>query len=216
VKLPSPLSKLLPAGTRRAWKQIAPLVPESAYLVGGTAIAVHLLHRSSRDLDFFLAAPEDLEALAETLSQVGKFVVTTLQSDTLNCYLDDAKLQFLSAQDQRMLEPLRTVGGLRVASIGDLLATKLNAIATRGALRDYFDVMTIETKAGRLAEEGLALFIARYRPPTPENAVVSIVRALGYLDDVADDPQLPVPRLVIERYWKKRQPEIVRHLDRHG
>jgi len=46
--------------------------------------------------------------------------------------------------------------------------------------------------------------------------VSNIVRGLGYLGDVTDDLQLPVKRSVIERYWRRRQPEIIRHLDRHA
>lgn len=206
----------MPPETLTAWERVAPVIPVSAYLVGGTAIAVHLQHRSSRDLDFFLESPEDLRHLARELNEVGNLVVTTLEDHTLNAFLDGAKLQFLHAENQRVLEPLTVFEGIRVASIGDLLAIKLNAIVGRGALRDYFDLMTIETRAGRFAEEGLGLFMARYQPELPENAVISIVRALGYLDDVADDPQLPAKRATIQKYWKKRQAEIVRHLDRYA
>jgi len=58
--------------------------------------------------------------------------------------------------------------------------------------------------------------VARYRPRVPEDVVSNIVRGLGYLGDVTDDLQLPVKRSVIERYWRRRQPEIIRHLDRHA
>jgi hypothetical protein len=48
-----PLRAFLPPDTAETWQTIAPLVPPVAYLGGGTAIAVHLEHRTSRDLDFF-------------------------------------------------------------------------------------------------------------------------------------------------------------------
>jgi hypothetical protein len=42
---------------------------ERFYLAGGTAVAVHLHHRQSRDLDLFSLSPDiDLSALAERLS----------------------------------------------------------------------------------------------------------------------------------------------------
>jgi hypothetical protein len=47
------IRKILPPDTAATWDAIAPLVPPGAYLGGGTAIAVHLGHRVSRDLDFF-------------------------------------------------------------------------------------------------------------------------------------------------------------------
>lgn len=193
-----------------------PVLPDSAYLVGATAIAVHLGHRESRDLDFFLSAPEDLVALADALGETGDFVPTTLQDDTLHGVLDEAKVQFLLADAQHVLEPLTTVAGIRVAGIGDLLATKLKVLAGRGELRDYFGVMTIEQQAGRRVEEGLALVVARYRPRVPDQVVDSIVRSLGYFGDVDDDLQLPVERKAIERYWQRRQPEVIRSLDRRA
>jgi hypothetical protein len=36
---------ILPLPTRTVWQQIAPVVPATAYLMGGTALAVRLQHR---------------------------------------------------------------------------------------------------------------------------------------------------------------------------
>ena len=55
----------IPAST---WETIARIVPPTAYLGGGTAIAVHLRHRESADLDFFFhRASVDLDQLVELL-----------------------------------------------------------------------------------------------------------------------------------------------------
>jgi hypothetical protein len=56
---------VLPDGTAETWEQVRSVIPDCAYLVGGTAIAVHLRHRVSRDLDFFLA-----EDTADTLHRL--------------------------------------------------------------------------------------------------------------------------------------------------
>jgi hypothetical protein len=93
---------------------------------------------------------------------------------------------------------------------------KLNAIAGRGELRDYYDLMAIEQQSGRSVEEGLALFLARYQPDHADSALTTILLGLGYLDDVADDPFLPIERDTITRYWQKRQPEIIAAIERHG
>ncbi|MGC1185286.1 MAG: nucleotidyl transferase AbiEii/AbiGii toxin family protein [Candidatus Dormiibacterota bacterium] len=216
MSLPPGLRQALPGATARAWEKVAPLVPEGAYLAGGTAIAVHLRHRQSRDLDFFLSTRADLGQLRDQLSQVGQFVTTMFQEDTLDGTLDDAKVQFLLADSQRVLEPMATVGGIQVAGLGDLLATKLKVIGDRGEMRDYFDIMVIEQQGGRRAEEGLALFVQRYSPTVPEAAIDHIVKGLGYFGDVPDDIELPVPRETIERYWIRRQPEIVKSIDDLG
>ncbi len=216
MSLPADLRKILPPTTARAWEKLAPLVPPETYLVGGTAIAVHLHHRQSRDLDFLLSAESDLDSLREQISNVGRFVMTRFGEGTLNGVLDSAKIQFLRAESQRIMEPLTAIAGISVAAIGDLLATKLKVIGDRGELRDYFDIMVIEQRTGRRAEEGLALFVQRYSPVVPEDAVDHIVKGLGYFGDVADDLELPVSRAAIEAYWTRRQAEIVRGIDDLG
>ena len=42
--------------------------------------------------------------------------------------------------------------------------------------------------------------------------MLHIVR-LGYFEDVADDPALPVSRQEIEDYWTQRQSAVLRWLD---
>lgn len=219
MSLPGWLGPLLPGETGHAWEQVAPLLPREAYLGGGTAIAVHLRHRQSRDLDFFYHEPVDLDVLRQRLRSRGPFAVTRQSAGTLNGLFGTTRLQFLQVgleRPERRLDPTTVVAGLPVAGLGDLLAMKLNAIAGRAQLRDYFDLMAIEQQAGRSIEEGLALFLARYQPAHADSAITPIVLGLGYLDDVADDPFLPAERDTITRYWQKRQPEIITAIERHG
>jgi nucleotidyltransferase AbiEii toxin of type IV toxin-antitoxin system len=67
---------ILPPDTALTWETIAPIVPSTAYLGGGTAIAVHLAHRVSRDLDFFFHRNSvDLDELTKKLSAAGPFAI---------------------------------------------------------------------------------------------------------------------------------------------
>lgn len=219
MSLPDWLEALLPGDAAATWEQIAPLVPAQAYLGGGTAIAVHLRHRQSRDLDFFFHEPLDLDRLQEQLRARGPFAVTERAAGTLNGLYGGTRVQFFQAgldRPERRLEPTVLVAGLQVAGLGDLLAMKLNAIAGRGQLRDYFDLMAIEQQGGRTAEEGLALFLARYQPEHADSALTPVLLALGYLDDVADDPFLSLARGEIADYWQRRQPEIIAAVERFG
>jgi hypothetical protein len=214
MTLPPELRALLLGDTAQTWELIAPALPHELYLVGGTALAVHLHHRASRDLDFFFHENVDLDGLAATLQDLGPFAITLKGEGTLNGLFSATRVQFLSAASQMLLERPSEVAGLRVAGLGDLLATKLKVIGDRGELRDYFDLMQIERQGGRRVEEGLGLFLTRYRVAPGDPTINHIVGALGYLDDVDDDDLLPVDKDVIEAYWRKRQPEIVRNLGR--
>lgn len=208
------LRRVLPAATQAAWEELVVLRPPPAYLAGGTAIATHLNHRVSRDLDFFLSKPVDMDALYTRLRATGHFAAMHLGPGTVNGVFGETKVQFLLAGTQRNTEPLTVVDGIPVAGLGDLLATKLKVIMGTGELRDYFDMMAIEQRSSLTAEEGLGIFLERYQPKAPNEAVAIIVRALGSLTDVLDNPALPVKRSTIERYWAKRQQGIVRHLER--
>jgi hypothetical protein len=221
VSLPDWLDALLPDETAATFSAIAPVVPAAAYLGGGTALAVHLRHRPSRDLDFFFHDPAavDLDQLVERLRAQGPFAVRRRAPGTLNGLFAETRVQFLQAglvRPERRLEPTKPIGGVQVAGLGDLLAMKLNAIAGRAELRDYFDLMTIEQKGHRTIEEGLGLFLARYQPDHEDSALAPIVLALGHLDDVGEDPFLPVERDEIVRFWEQRQPELVAAIDRFG
>lgn len=220
MTLPDAVLRALPADAGRTWEAIAPLLPRALYLGGGTALAVHIAHRVSRDLDFFYhEGSVDLAVLADALATAGPFAVTQAEPGTLNGLFSQTKLQFLHADEvepQRRLEPTRFVGGIEVAGIGDILAMKLKVIVDRGELRDYFDLMAIERDVGRTVEEGLGLFLERYgRPPEPY-AIEPAVRALGYLGDVDEDELLPATKHEIEAYWQRRQPEIIRNAGRFG
>lgn len=212
--VPPALRAYLPASTIAAWEKLAPIVPSSAYLAGGTGLTVHLLHRVSRDLDLMVAGEEDFASLLERLRRVGKFAVTLSDDDTLNGVLDDTKVQFLRVRDQHQIAPTTTIGGIRVASIEDIAAMKLKVVLDRGELRDYFDLMEIDRRGHVRAEEGIALFMRRYGLGHDDQRVMMVVRSLGYLEDVADDPALPLERSLIEDYWARRQPDLVRSLGR--
>lgn len=211
--IPPELVPFLPGTTANTWVKVAPLVPDSAYLAGGTGLTVHLHHRVSRDLDFMLERDEDLEQLREALEEVGRFGVTYQDGGTLNGMLDGTKVQLLRAADQKMLRRATVVAGIRVASVEDILAMKLKVIMDRGEMRDYFDLMEIDRGAVRV-EEGIALFLEKYHPRESDQTVTAVVRSLAYLDDVADDPALPVDRDAIQDYWTRRQREVVENLSR--
>jgi Nucleotidyl transferase AbiEii toxin, Type IV TA system len=218
VALPDWLRDVLPPGTGAAWLAIRDVLPRSAYLGGGTAIATHLRHRVSRDLDFFLREPVDLAALADALEARGPLAISQFEQrageQTLNALFHETKVQFLDASSLVVLEPTSEVAGIPVASLGDLMAMKLKVVLDRGELRDYFDLLAIERDGGRYVEEGVAMALRKYRPRAPAAFVESVLRGLGYLDDVLDDPAVPIPRAEVAAYWERRVPQVTAALSR--
>ena len=93
---------------------------------------------------------------------------------------------------------------------------KLNAVGGRAELRDYYDLLCLDQDSDYSCEQGLGMYLARYEPVAPDANVRRVVEALAYLDDVTEDPGLPLSRDEIGAHWRRRQPQIVAHLDRWG
>ena len=209
--LPAELTRLLPPATVATWLTVSPLVPASAYLAGGTGLTVHLLHRVSRDLDFFCESDDDLEVTARALERAGSVLFDVRRADTLSGTFDTTKLQVFSVPRVTLLEPTVSVAGVRVASIRDILAMKLKTLIDRGALRDYFDLMTIEQQTGLTVLDGLELAIAKFHPPDPEGFRAQMLRGVRTTHDVEDDPTLPIESATVTGYWANRSRSLPRH-----
>jgi hypothetical protein len=203
---------VLPPATVHAWPKVVAALPPGAYLVGGTALALRLAHRTSRDLDVFVPSRFDTDRVRRGLERSGVLVVTQQdEGATLNAVLDGARVQFLAALGQRNLDAPDPVDGMPVAGIRDLLATKLKVIGDRGELRDYFDIMAIEQRTTHSMELGLGYYRQRYPVGAHHVSLTHIVRALVTFDDVADDPAIP-DRAQVERFFRERHAAVVASL----
>lgn len=213
-----PLDGIMSSSSHRAWKIATTIASRrSFYLAGGTGLAIHLHHRRSTDLDFFVHDDFDpQEILNELQSAKLSVAVTHLSSGTLNVLYDSVLVQFLSAIGQMQLSPTSRIDTADVAAIPDILAMKLNAVTGRAKLRDYFDLMVIDQQTGYPIEHGIQLFLQRYHPAVPDQAVATLIRSLGYLDDVEDDLTVPVERKLIVEFWNSRSVEVAKYIDRNG
>lgn len=200
------------------WQTLAQLLPKDVYLGGGTGVAVHLDHRESRDLDFFYHHDSvALDSLAKLLGQAGPFAITHTSPGTLRGLFGATKVEFLHSDEaapQTQLEPPTEIAGLRVAGMKDLLAMKMKVLSERGEMRDYFDVKEIDERSVLSVEEGVALLLSRYRLSPADGAVKNLIRAMGFLEDVEEDPALPIERGELEQWWQRRQPRVLRNLGR--
>jgi hypothetical protein len=188
----SPHWEALPAAQREIWPQLAAAVDLALVLYGGTAVALRLGHRSSVDFDFFTDKPLDREALRRGFAFLGRSIVTQDRPDTLTVLAPvpagRVKVSFFAEIGiGRADTPDRTEDGvLEVASLLDLLATKLKVMLQRIEAKDYRDVAAI-LRAGVRLETGLAGAAALYAPSfQPSEAI----KALTYFEggDLASLP----------------------------
>ena len=178
-----PRTKILPPAQQEIWSQLAPAPGLSFVLYGGTAVALYLGHRISIDFDFFKAEPLEKRTIEASFRFVGK--ARTIQEDENTLVLDVSmrsgrvKVSFFGGLSLgRINDPLLTRDQvLLVASLEDLLATKLKAILDRAEAKDYRDISAM-LAAGVSLERALGAFAQMYRkdPMLP-------LRAIGFFQD---------------------------------
>lgn len=128
-------------------------------LVGGTALSLQLGHRKSIDLDFFSKKGFDARAVAQHLAKHHDGENMNGFGNTLLLDVGDVKLSFLAHQYPQVAAPVET-DGVRMASLQDIGAMKLNAIVNSGRrLKDYVDMHfllqqhSLENLLGAFAEK---------------------------------------------------------------
>lgn len=214
--LPDHVRLILPADTATAWLALAPHLPREVYLGGGTAVAVHLGHRESRDLDFFFDRGVDLTDLRAVLARQGAFAATHESEGTLKGLFGATRIEVFDASSlKRLAEPV-VVAGLGVAGLQDLMAMKLKVMAERGEMRDYFDVKAIDEDGSISVEQGVELYMRRYGIDASSDALPHLYRTMGDLSDVEVDDLVPIDLAELRRWWRARQVQLLKNSDRFG
>lgn len=197
TRLFSPRLDVLPAAQRQLWPGLRPARDLGLVLYGGTAIALQLGHRSSVDFDFFTDRPLNIEALQSVFPFVAGATVLQEQPDTFSLQIaseqspnEDVNVSFFGGiAIGRVGEPLITDDSvLEVASLDDLMATKVKVILRRIEAKDYLDVAAM-ADAGISLARGLAaaraMYGANFQPCESLKALVYFEG--GDLDTLSED-----------------------------
>jgi hypothetical protein len=193
----APRLDILPPAQRWLWPHLAGATTLGFVLYGGTAIALRLGHRISVDFDFFMSRAIDRTAITDTLPWMREATVLQDAPDTLTVLAscvdgrrESVKVSFFGMPGfGRIVEPDATDDGvLRVATLVDLMATKLKVILQRAEARDYRDIAAM-LRAGKSLADGLggarALFGTSFQPSEALKALVYFQD--GDLGDLATD-----------------------------
>jgi hypothetical protein len=174
---------ILPAAQQEIWAQLAPARGLGFVLYDGTAVALHLGHRTSIDFDFFRAESLDKNAIISAFQFMPN--ARTLQEAVNTLVVDvtmpsgHVKISYFGGLTLgRINDPLLTRDEvLLVASRENLLATKLKAILDRAEAKDDRDIAAM-LSAGTSLETALGAFAKMYR----SGAAIPL-KALGFFQD---------------------------------
>ena len=161
------------------------------YLVGGTALALRLGHRISVDIDLFSDKAFDVQPVIGMLRDTFSIQSLETAQNTVRGEAGGIKLDIMSHRYPTIGTPA-TVDGIRMASLEDIAAMKLNAIANRGSKKDFWDYAELLNLFSR--DEMLGFFAEKY---SDEN-VWYVEKSLSYFEDAEEEPS---PRDLKGRTW---------------
>jgi Nucleotidyl transferase AbiEii toxin, Type IV TA system len=178
-----PKLDVLPATQQEIWTSLAAAPDLNFVLYGGTAIALQLGHRESLDFDFFQSGSLDKDQIRAKFQFVRGSTVLHDAPETLvvlaKMPAGSVKVSFFGGIGfGRVNDPLPTCDGtLLVASLDDLMATKLKATLDRAEAKDYRDIAQM-ISAGVSLSVGLSAFKQMF-----DGEPAQVLRAIGYFKD---------------------------------
>ena len=150
-------------------------------LVGGTALSLQIGHRKSIDIDMFSEQPFDAEEMSLILKNDFNFYANNRFKNALMGTIQDIKTDVITHQ-YKWIRPLLDEEGIRMASLEDIAAMKLNAIAGNGSrLKDFVDIAFLSSCFS--LQQMLDFFEEKY----PNNNSVIALKSLCYFDDIIFD-----------------------------
>lgn len=163
---------------------------ERFYLAGGTAVAVHLRHRRSLDLDLFsVSADIDLTMLAQAVrAVVPDLQVISTTDAALRVRVGEVPVDIVRYPYGLLDAPEPGPEAFPVAGVRDLAAMKLAAIARRGLRRDFWDLYAL-AEGGLPLRDAAAAYVAKFG--VSEADLYHVLRSLTYFEDAEKDPVYP-------------------------
>jgi hypothetical protein len=180
--------------------RLGPVLAEKGiYLAGGTAIAIQLGHRRSVDLNWFSQRKVgDPAQLAQQLqNQSFPLHVIGFDQGTLYARLWGVRVSLLDYRYPLLRRLISWPGTeITLASMPDLAAMKLLAVAQRGSKKDFVDLYA-------LGRSGLSLrqMLRYYQKKYSVSDIAHLLYSLAYFDD-ADHERMPT------MIWKAKWSDI--------
>jgi len=148
------------------------------HLAGGTGLALQLGHRLSVDLDLFSLAPFDSSFYLEYLEKNYQFALDYSSISTLKGSIDGVKVDFI-AHAYALILPVLETELIRIYSMADIAAMKVNAIAGNGTRsKDFVDMYFL------LEIYSVQQILEFYQNKYNDRNIFHALKSLNYFDEV--------------------------------
>ena len=179
------------------------------YLAGGTALSLQMGHRISVDLDFF-SPTEDIPSIRPALEKsLAPFDPVLADSAWGNLvYLTQNIRVGFYGYGYKLVAPLVEFQEFRLASIEDIALMKLDALLSRAARKDFYDLYFICQQVPLRH----ILNLAPQKFPAIRDFETQTVKRLAYFENAETDPEpqmlQPIKWNQVKEFFTRQSKEI--------
>jgi predicted nucleotidyltransferase component of viral defense system len=157
-------------------------------LVGGTALSLLYGHRMSVDLDLFSNKLFENEDIIDALKREfrNRFAVEDKPTRFgVFCYIDDVKIDIVR-HPHPLIRNEQHIEGIRMFSLEDIIAMKVQATLGRGKKKDFWDVAEL------LKHFSVDSFVKFHKEKyATQNLLITVPQSITYFAD-ADEGEDPI------------------------
>jgi hypothetical protein len=166
---------------------------DAFYLAGGTALSLQIGHRISVDIDLFSNTSFDQDKISVYLETERKLQLNFLDRNTIKGEINHVQVDLIT-HAYPLVNPIVSVAGIRLASLEDIAAMKLNAIIGNGSrLKDFVDVAFLSSHLS--LERMIAAYEKKYQTRNP----VMPLKSLSYFNDINHNE--PIQLIGVKYQW---------------
>lgn len=194
--------EILDRKRRQRFGQLSFTADLGIYLAGGTALAFYLNHRTSADFDFYSSQSFAKGQLVRIFGEKLKGVEVEILRDIENTFDLEIEGIHLSCfyYPYPLICKLNRLEDVALASLEDLSAMKLVAIAQRDSYRDFIDLYYL------LEKFGLSQLLGWTQEKYPSYSEIAILKGLLFFQDAEKNLKEEQKRITVfdlTLTWKK-------------
>ena len=179
-------------------------------LVGGTSLSLQLGHRISVDLDLFTEAPYgsiDFEAIDQFLREHFRYVSTIGSAigggtSYLIGETEEESVKLDLYYTNEFIQPALELDGIRLATVEEIIAMKLDVISRRGRKKDFWDVHELIDRYS--VDEMVVFHQTRYPWSDDRDQILANMVNFSFADEDFD------PNCLRGKHWEVIKLDIVK------
>ena len=176
-------------------------IPELAEtrLVGGTALALHLGHRLSIDLDLFGVFDSEIITGVLASESFDNFNIILDSKVIKHYFINKIKVDIVKYNNYQWLEDCIIENQIKIAGLKDIAAMKIAAITNRGSKKDFIDLFFL------LKIFDIKEIIELYKTKYTDYSIFTAIYSLSYFNDAEKDE---MPEMLIPTKWENVKKKI--------